>query len=437
MRTTARRRPIERASLARRCVALIAIAAVSLGCVADTFSYSGVAPVPIAAGAGPVEPNPAPVVGSRRRRGRRRRPCRPSPIPRPCRRSRSCRPPNATATVPILYYHRVQAIPTDYPSWSAARKRRFTTYDVLPAAFAAQLDWLFLHGYTTILPRDLAAHWDQGTPLPERPVIISFDDGSRDWVRKVLPLLKARGMVAEFYLTLDAIKNGNLTWKEVRRLAAAGNGIGAHDVHHVQLAGARDRVTPRRRRTTMWARSARSAGSSASTSASSRIRWRMSGAARRHARDARQDGRLQLGARDPARGRPASDHPVPDAGRPDRDPRRRREPAAGRPRRRTSRPSRPGCAASRTRPPTERRGRTTPGPSDVGVGDTIAAMDRPRLSVALTIDHDAISDSVRRGDPPVKRQPRGVRAAGRCQADPGPARAARDPGDLVRPRAHA
>jgi peptidoglycan-N-acetylglucosamine deacetylase len=29
-------------------------------------------------------------------------------------------------------------------------------------------------------------------------------------------------------------------------------------------------------------------------------------------------------------------------------------------------------------------------------------MDAPRLSVALTIDHDAISDSIRRGDPPVK-----------------------------------
>jgi peptidoglycan/xylan/chitin deacetylase (PgdA/CDA1 family) len=29
-------------------------------------------------------------------------------------------------------------------------------------------------------------------------------------------------------------------------------------------------------------------------------------------------------------------------------------------------------------------------------------MDTPRLSVAVTIDHDAISDSVRRGDPPVK-----------------------------------
>jgi peptidoglycan-N-acetylglucosamine deacetylase len=29
-------------------------------------------------------------------------------------------------------------------------------------------------------------------------------------------------------------------------------------------------------------------------------------------------------------------------------------------------------------------------------------MDTPRLSVAITVDHDAISDSVRRGDPPVK-----------------------------------
>ena len=98
------------------------------------------------------------------------------------------------------------------------------TYNVLPTAFAAQLDWLRDHGYTTILPRDLAAHWDRGAPLPARPVIITFDDGSRDWLTTVRPMLKQRGMVAEFYLTLDAIKHGNVTWDGVRRLAAAGNG---------------------------------------------------------------------------------------------------------------------------------------------------------------------------------------------------------------------
>ncbi len=109
------------------------------------------------------------------------------------------------------------------------------SYNVLPAAFAAQLDWLRDHGYTTILPRDLAAHWDRGTALPARPVIITFDDGSRDWLTTVRPMLKQRGMVAEFYLTLDAIKHGNVTWDGVRRLAAAGNGIGAHNIRHFQL----------------------------------------------------------------------------------------------------------------------------------------------------------------------------------------------------------
>lgn len=156
------------------------------------------------------------------------------PIPGPSS-SPTPLPPARRAEVPILYYHRVQALPADYREWSAARRRQFLTYNVLPTAFAAQLDWLLDRGYTTILPRDLAAHWDNGAPLPARPVIITFDDGSSDWLKTVRPMLKQRGMVAEFYLTLDAIKHGNVTWEGVRRLAAAGNGIGAHDVHHFQL----------------------------------------------------------------------------------------------------------------------------------------------------------------------------------------------------------
>ena len=150
--------------------------------------------------------------------------------------------------VPIVYYHRVESIPPGFRSWGRHRKRTFLAYDSLPAAFEAQLDWLQANGYTTILPRDLAAHWDTGARLPRRPVILAFDDGSKTWMHKVLPALKARGMVAEFYLTLDAIKHGNLTWAQVRRLARAGNGIGAHDVHHVQLAGVPHRKPASRKR---------------------------------------------------------------------------------------------------------------------------------------------------------------------------------------------
>ena len=102
------------------------------------------------------------------------------------------------------------------------------------------------NGYTTILPRHLAAYWDDGVQLPARPVMITFDDGTHDWARTVLPLLRERGMVAEFYVTLQSLKSGGMTWRELRELAAAGNGIGTHGLHHRQLArlgGKRDAVS--------------------------------------------------------------------------------------------------------------------------------------------------------------------------------------------------
>ena len=90
----------------------------------------------------------------------------------------SQRPVSRKATVPILYYHRIQPVPQVFSKWTKARQKHFLQYDALPKAFVAQLDWLVADGYTTILPGDLAAHWDHGTPLPPKPVIITFDDGS-------------------------------------------------------------------------------------------------------------------------------------------------------------------------------------------------------------------------------------------------------------------
>jgi peptidoglycan/xylan/chitin deacetylase (PgdA/CDA1 family) len=161
-------------------------------------------------------------------------------------------PPIPRGSVPILYYHRVQAPPSDYFAWPPARKASFIDYDAIPSAFSAQLDWLQANGYTTILPRDLVDHWDRGAALPPKPVILTFDDGFHDWTTTVLPMLEARHMKGEFYLTLSAIATGSITWTEVETLAKAGEGIGAHDVHHVQLA-ARGGGLPDASPATMWA----------------------------------------------------------------------------------------------------------------------------------------------------------------------------------------
>ena len=242
--TTVRRWRIGRGRLGHRLLAAVAIAALTMGCVADTSSTTVVgqrsaAPparilTPVIATATPTPPAVAPEPTATH--APRSAPyIALAPTPHPVGGGSATAA--GTANVPVLYYHRLRALPKDYKEWSAAAKQRFSTYDTLPQAFAAQLDWLQANGYTTILPRDLAAYWDTGTPLPVRPVIITFDDGSHDWVKTVLPMLQAHGMVAEFYLTLDAVEFGNLTWREARRLVAAGNGLGAHDVHHFQLTG--------------------------------------------------------------------------------------------------------------------------------------------------------------------------------------------------------
>jgi peptidoglycan/xylan/chitin deacetylase (PgdA/CDA1 family) len=175
---------------------------------------------PHALGTGaPPQPTPAAIAGT-------------SPAARP---SPSLRPPRP-GEIPILYYHRVQEPPPDFASWSEDARRAFLKTNVLPIALDAQLTWLAAHGYTTILPRDLAAHWDQGRKLPLRPVILTFDDGTPDWIDTVLPLLRKHGMVAEFYVTLGHVGR-ELTWEDLRTLMKGGNGIGAHDINHTQLAG--------------------------------------------------------------------------------------------------------------------------------------------------------------------------------------------------------
>lgn len=166
-------------------------------------------------------PMPSPIPGS------------PAPSPTP---HGTPLPPGAVELVPILYLHRVVPIPADIGTWTSAAQKAFLTYVITPCEFAAQLDWLAAHGYTTILPRDLVAHWDQGVALPSRPVILTFDDGSADWAATVLPLLASHGMAAEFYVTTSRI-GSYLTWADLIALRDAGDGIGAHDVHHVQLVG--------------------------------------------------------------------------------------------------------------------------------------------------------------------------------------------------------
>lgn len=72
--------------------------------------------------------------------------------------------------VPIIVYHSVRP----YYSGITAIVRRFT---VPPEVFEEQLNFLEKNGYEVIGFQELYNHFNQNAPLPEKPVILSFDDG--------------------------------------------------------------------------------------------------------------------------------------------------------------------------------------------------------------------------------------------------------------------
>ena len=130
------------------------------------------------------------------------------------------------AGFPILEYHMV----TENPRPGAEK------YVVPPADFAEQLDYLASEGYTTITPQDYARARKGKQTLPEKPVILSFDDGYEDNHRVILPMLEERGMKAVFYVvTNDIGLPGYMTWDNLFDMERRGMEIGSHTANHIPL----------------------------------------------------------------------------------------------------------------------------------------------------------------------------------------------------------
>ena len=91
----------------------------------------------------------------------------------------------APVCVPILLYHSV-----------LSDSARAGDYVVSPAVFRADMDYLRSHGYTAVFLSQLYAYETAGTPLPEKPVVITLDDGYLNNLTNVLPILRETDMRA-------------------------------------------------------------------------------------------------------------------------------------------------------------------------------------------------------------------------------------------------
>lgn len=144
------------------------------------------------------------------------------------------------AGVPVLCYHQVRPWAGDDTSYNRE------LLIIPPQNFGAQLDGLKAAGYTTISPQQYREHLFFGTPLPEKPVILSFDDGKDNQISQALPALTQRGMTGTFFImTVILGSKGWMQRDDVKRLADAGMTIGSHtwDHHMVTKYSGKDFAT--------------------------------------------------------------------------------------------------------------------------------------------------------------------------------------------------
>ena len=152
----------------------------------------------------------------------------PTPTPLPTRDGTA-----RTAHVPILMYHYISVPPADADIYRL-------DLSVTPANFETQLAWLRSEGYEGITLTQLVYHLALGWPLPEKPVILTFDDGYRDNYVNAFPLLVEYGYPGTFFLHTQPIDEDNpayLTWGMVGRMHRAGMDMQAHGYRPRDLSG--------------------------------------------------------------------------------------------------------------------------------------------------------------------------------------------------------
>jgi peptidoglycan/xylan/chitin deacetylase (PgdA/CDA1 family) len=128
--------------------------------------------------------------------------------------------------VPVLCYHQLR----EFRAGDSAYARTIITP---PDVLTAQLRALRDGGWTPVTATDLVDHLEFGTPLPERAVLITFDDGSATHATVGLPVLERFGFPAAFFpMTVVLDKPDWLSTQQLRDLDAAGMCIGAHSWDH-------------------------------------------------------------------------------------------------------------------------------------------------------------------------------------------------------------
>ena len=132
--------------------------------------------------------------------------------------------PGGYQIVPILTYHNL----------AEQAKGRLV---LAAASFREQMRYLKANGYRVVSLADFVEFTRLNRQLPQRAVVLTFDDGYHAFKDHAYPVLKELGFTATLFIYTDWVGAGRgaLSWSELRGLAAEGFDIQAHTKTHADL----------------------------------------------------------------------------------------------------------------------------------------------------------------------------------------------------------
>lgn len=151
---------------------------------------------------------------------------------------------NRTPSVPILMYHSVSdGSDNGSEAKHEAAAHPYYRTSTSPQRFAEQIQYLHSNGYRTVSLAEAVSGLRGQSPAANKQVVITFDDGYRDFYRHAFPVLSQCGFSATVFLptayigdTPISFKGRDcLTWAEVRELTHHGIRFGSHTGTHPQL----------------------------------------------------------------------------------------------------------------------------------------------------------------------------------------------------------
>ncbi|MBB2150713.1 polysaccharide deacetylase family protein [Pedobacter gandavensis] len=136
----------------------------------------------------------------------------------------------AKKEVPVLCYHQIR-------DWKASDSKRAHDDIIPPANFSQHIKMLADSGYHTILPDELYDYLNYDKPLPEKPIMITFDDTDLDQYTVGAKELKKYGFKGVFFIMTVSIGRPRYMSKaQIKELSDEGHVIASHTWNHKNFA---------------------------------------------------------------------------------------------------------------------------------------------------------------------------------------------------------